>query len=128
MNLLLDTHALLWMLSDPARLGESAKRAVSAAENSLHFSIASYWEVAIKVSLGKLTLSPEWQRTVPAELTRNGIQWLPVAPRHIHTLASLSWIHRDPFDRMLIAQARTDHLAIVTRDPEFAAYGVETVW
>ena len=116
------------MLSDPAQLGESAKRAVSAAENSLHFSIASYWEVAIKVSLGKLTLSPEWQRTVPAELTRNGIQWLPVAPRHIHTLASLSWIHRDPFDRMLIAQARTDRLAIVTRDPEFAAYGVETVW
>ncbi|TVQ21814.1 MAG: type II toxin-antitoxin system VapC family toxin [Spirochaetaceae bacterium] len=128
MNLLLDTHALLWMLSDPGQLSESAKKALTAAENNLHFSIASYWEIAIKVSLGKLTLSAEWQRTVPAEVTRNGIQWLPIAPRHIDTLASLPWIHRDPFDRLLISQAKTDHLGIVTRDPEFSAYGVETVW
>ena len=128
MNLLLGTHALLWMLGDPGQLSESAKQALRAAQNSLHFSIASYWEIAIKVSLGKLTLSAEWQLTIPAELTRNGIQWLPVFPRHIHTLASLPWIHRDPFDRLLIAQAQTDDLAIVTRDSDFSAYGVKTVW
>ena len=128
MRLLLDTHALLWMVSRSSRLSESARSAIADDRNELYFSIAGYWEIGIKQSLGKLELSDGWNDTLPKEITYNRISWLPVEPSHVHEVAVLPWVHRDPFDRLMIAQARVEKLALVSRDPQLAEYGVPIIW
>lgn len=128
MKLLLDTHTLLWMQSRSVRLSSTAREAIATAENELAFSIAGFWEIGIKVSLGKLKLSSAWTEEIPREMGRNGIAWLPIVPAHVAAVADLPWHHRDPFDRLMIAQARHEHMAVVTRDQAFADYGVSVVW
>lgn len=128
MNILLDTHALLWMVSSSRKLSPNARRLLADDTNALFFSIAGYWEIGIKISLGKLELREDWQEALPKEMTRNAISWLSVLPSHIHSVAGLPWIHRDPFDRLLIAQAMTENLNIMTTDSSFSDYGVPVVW
>jgi len=128
MKLLLDTHVILWMFSRSEKLSAPARTALSDSGNELYFSIAGYWEIGIKVSIGKLTLSDDWYDAIPRHMHRNGINLLPILPGHIRTVSALPWLHRDPFDRLMIAQAQEDSLSIVTSDGTFSEYGVAVVW
>jgi PIN domain nuclease of toxin-antitoxin system len=128
MRLLLDTHALLWMAEGSDQLSEAAVRAILDGRNALMLSVASWWEIAVKMSLGRLKLQSNWAAALKREMRHNGVDWLPVLPEHCERLPHLPFHHRDPFDRLLIAQALCADLAIITVDPHFAAYGVTVVW
>ena len=128
MRLLLDTHILLWMFSRSEHLSAPARTALSDSENELLFSIAGYWEIGIKVSIGKLTLADNWYNVIPRHMHQNGITWLHVLPEHVYRVSALPWIHRDPFDRLIIAQAQEESLSIVTSDRTFSEYEVATLW
>ncbi len=119
MRLLLDTNALLWLLAGDPRLGAQARHEVEAAAE-LVVSAASLWEIAIKVSIGKLTALPE----LPAVLAEAGVRRLGIEDEHLRRLESLPWHHRDPFDRLLIAQAQAEALTVLTADPTFDDYAV----
>ena len=119
MKLLLDTHALLWWLDDDDRLERSAVEAVAQAD-VVAVSAASAWEIGIKQAIGKLT----GPHDLSTELATNGFTELPVTVAHALAAGALPPHHSDPFDRMLIAQARLEGLTLVTRDPRFAEYGV----
>ncbi len=127
MKLLLDTHALLWWLLDAAELPASARRAIERAE-AVRVSAASIWEVAIKQRLGKLPELAIPVAELPELARRSGFVPLPVDERHAAAVASLPRHHRDPFDHLLIAQAQIEQLILVSRDPQFAAYGVALRW
>jgi len=127
-KLLLDTHALLWMSDTSDRLSAPAVKAVLEVRNELLLSVASWWEIAIKIGLGKLDLKPDWAAALKREMRHNGITWLPVRPEHCERIPHLPFHHRDPFDRILVAQAQCENLGIVTADPHFAPYGVTVVW
>ena len=126
MNLLLDTHVFLWLQTEPERLGEDL-RIVEDERNALLLSAASSWEIAIKYQLRKLPLPQAPDRYVPERMRAIGAQ--PLAVEHPHTLAvaTLPPLHRDPFDRLLVAQAMLLDLTIATADPAVAQYGVSTV-
>jgi PIN domain nuclease of toxin-antitoxin system len=122
MNLLLDTHVLIWW-DEGRRLELDARRAIEAAD-SVYVSAASAWEVAIKIGLGRLHPS----RTVEQAANESGFLELPVTFRHAERVAALPAHHRDPFDRLLIAQAEAEELTLVTRDAVFQRYAVETIF
>lgn len=129
MRLLLDAHALIWWLDDDPRLSASARRAIETAEDAL-VGAGSLVEIAIKYSLGKLDTSESWFEEAQAnEINVLAISWL-----HANRLQSLPYMriagreHRDPFDRLLAAQALADRIPIVTRDPALTAYGATTIW
>jgi PIN domain nuclease of toxin-antitoxin system len=124
--LLLDTHAFLWWVADHPRLPARARRAI--AREDCFLSVASCWEMAIKVSLQKLTLPSPVHRFVHEQLEVNGFSLLPVTLEQVSAVADPPFHHRDPFDRLLIAQARDEELAIVSGDRVFAKYGVRRVW
>jgi PIN domain nuclease of toxin-antitoxin system len=128
MLILLDTHAFLWAAGDPSRLSTTAAQAFLSSENSVMLSAASIWETAIKLSLGKLTVQRPLAEVVDLARTEQGIRLLPIGPRHALEVESLPMHHRDPFDRLLIAQARCENATIMTRDPAFAAYDVDRLW
>lgn len=128
MTLLLDTHAFLWWVEGAPALGRRARAAVSNPDNDVFFSVASCWELAIKLSLGKLRLTQSLERFIPEQLTRNGFALLGMEFRHVARVADLPFHHRDPFDRVLVAQALVDELAIVSADGIFRKYGVTVVW
>lgn len=127
MKILLDTQCWLWMTLTPERFSASARAQVEAGDNELYLSAASAWEIAIKYSLGKLRLPEPPTRYVPSRL--DATQTLPLPIEHNHTLhvATLPPHHRDPFDRLLIAQAQLEDLPIITADPLFARYDVTTI-
>lgn len=120
MNLLLDTHALLWWLADDPSLARRARQAIANGGNTVFLSAVVVWEIRIKQSLGKLEV-PDRLREV---LDRERFLHLPVTVEHAHAIAALPSIHRDPFDRLLVAQARLERLTIVTRDQHIPRYGV----
>ena len=124
MNLLLDTHILLWWLADEAALGDRARSAIAEARNRVWVSAASAWEVAIKSSLGRLHLPGPAAEVLPAALAENDFMPLPISVDHALRTTDLPCIHADPFDRILIAQAIDESLTIVTADPIFAHYPV----
>ena len=128
MKLLLDTHALLWILAGDSRLSRRAARAYEDPSNDAFVSAVSLWEIGIKLSLGRLELSPDWFTTIESELVTNAMGWVPVHSRHCAGLAQLPFHHRDPFDRMLVVQARSEGMAIVSRDSWLSAYAVRRVW
>lgn len=121
MNLLLDTHVLIWW-DQGRRLAPPARRAIQAAA-AVFVSAATAWEIAIKVALGRLRTT----RTVEDAVRESGFEELPVTFRHAAGVTRLPPHHRDPFDRLLVAQATVDGLTLVTRDPVFAAYLVPTI-
>jgi len=124
LKLLLDTHAVLWFLSGDERLSENARRHLTDETNRVLLSAAVVWEVAIKRSLGKLVMPDEY---LPL-LLGAGVQALPVSVDHAAAVEGLPWHHRDPFDRMLVAQASTEAAALVSCDDAFRAYGVALIW
>lgn len=121
MKLLLDSHAFLWWLAEDPKLGAEARKAVAAPSSTIHVSAASVWELSIKSALGKLDLDGA---DLVEEIEANDFLELPMTARHSAAAAALPRHHDDPFDRMLIAQARLEGLTIVTRDAAFGAYGV----
>jgi PIN domain nuclease of toxin-antitoxin system len=127
-KLLLDTHAFLWWVEGTPGLGRRARAAVANPDNEVFFSIASCWELAIKLSLGKLRLTQRLDRFIPEQLTINGFSLLPVELRHVLGVAELPFHHRDPFDRLLAAQALEDQLAVVSSDRVLRRYGVTVIW
>jgi PIN domain nuclease of toxin-antitoxin system len=126
-RVLLDTEVWLWMQADPDRLSEAARRIVEPAENELLLSAASSWEIAIKFGLGRLPLPEPPDRYVPDRIRRSGVTPLVVEHAHALAVASLPNHHRDPFDRLLVAQARLEGVPILTADPAFAPYQVEVI-
>ena len=123
MNLLLDTHTVLWWLSDDPGLSDGARAAIADPENTIFLSVVVVWEIRIKQSLGKLELPADFRQA----LDREHFAELPVTAEHAHALAELPPVHRDPFDRMLVAQARIERLTIVTRDSAMEEYGVRVL-
>ena len=128
MKLLLDTHAFLWWVEGAPALGRRARAAVADPDNEVFLSIASCWELAIKLSLGKLRLTQSLERFIPEQLTQNGFGLAGLESRHVARVAELPFHHRDPFDRLLIAQALHDDLAVVSADRVFRKYGVPVIW
>jgi PIN domain nuclease of toxin-antitoxin system len=123
MTLLLDTHVLLWWLEDPRKLSRQAKKAIQDGANRVYVSAAVAWEIAIKKSLGKLDAPDDLE----AMLDSNRFLSLPVTIPHALAVLGLPEHHRDPFDRMLVAQALHEGFRLVTRDQEIAKYGVATI-
>lgn len=126
---LLDTHALLWMISGDSRLSQSARSVILDPGNQLFFSMAGYWELCIKVSLGKLQLQKNWETHLDNELKSNEIKLLNIYPEHCREAARLPWIHRDPFDRLMIAQCREESAGLLSADRQMQQYpDVRVVW
>jgi PIN domain nuclease of toxin-antitoxin system len=123
---LADTHALWWAAYEPERLGRRAA-SVLADSPEVFMSVVSIWEVAIKVSLGKLHLRSSVSSLI-SELRSRDIQVLPVEPAHAIAVADLPLHHRDPFDRLLIAQAKREKMTLLTCDAAFEEYGVKLLW
>jgi len=128
MILLLDTHALIWFFSGDSKLSEKAKEAFLNTENKLFFSKVSLWEITIKISLGKLVLAERWLSILENEMKSNGIQWLGIEIEHCKVLADLPFHHRDPFDRLLISQAISESMSIVSFDRQFSRYPLDIIW
>lgn len=128
MKVLLDTHALLWLIAGDARLSNTARNTFLNPENILYFSIVSLWEICIKKSLEKISLKTGWLETIQEEMKTNTIQWLSVEVPHCAKVIELPFHHRDPFDRMLVAQAMVEDLAILTRDNLLSTYTIQCIW
>jgi len=130
LRLLLDTHAFLWFVAGDASLSRTAREAIEAPGNEVFVSVATAWEIAIKVSLAKLTLdAPSVAAFFDEQMEANGFAFLPIDPPHVFRLATLAFHHRDPFDRLLVAQAMEEGMSLVTREAAvFASYGVTLLW
>lgn len=126
MRVLLDTHAWLWMLTEPERLGD-ARGVIEQSETTLLFSAASSWEIAIKYGLGRLPLPEPPATYVPRRIRSSAVTPLAVEHAHALVVAKLPQVHRDPFDRLLVAQAQLEQVPIVTHDGIFSRYDVEVV-
>ena len=128
MNLLLDTHAFIWWAIDPDKLSVTARVACEDPTNRLLLSLVSVWEMQIKTQLEKLMLPRPLAELVDHQVRQNGLQLLPLELPHIYALQLLPSHHRDPFDRLIVAQAMTTDLTIITADRAFAAYNVPLLW
>ena len=124
----MDTHTILWMINDYGKLSSTAKSMLLNDVNTLHISIASAWEIAIKVSLGKLIGLSGGAGTFLAKVKTMPINLLPIAPRYVEMVETLPFIHRDPFDRLLVATAKADGMIILTADKNIHKYNVQSVW
>ena len=129
MRILLDTHAFLWWASERgARLSERARDLLSDGATDVALSIVSVWEIAIKVGGGRMALPDVVEQYIPDRLRRHGFELMSIDLAHALRAGSLPAIHRDPFDRMLVAQAQIEGLPILTTDPAISRYDVETIW
>jgi PIN domain nuclease of toxin-antitoxin system len=125
---LLDTHSFLWFVGGDARLSASARQVIEDLGNEIFISTASLWEIAIKVNLGKLDLGAPYEQFIPAELQRQKIAVFPIEVPHLSEVAKLPLHHRDPFDRLIIAQALTEGMPIISVDEVLDDYGVQGIW
>jgi PIN domain nuclease of toxin-antitoxin system len=128
MKLLLDTHALLWFIGNDPQLSATARENIENPAHDKFVSAASLWEIAVKLSLEKLKLPRPFGEVFPQQLEVNGFELLPISCAQLNHLAALPFHHRDPFDRLLIAQALADGMTIVTRDPAFSKYPAKILW
>ena len=124
--MLLDTHAFLWWTQNDSRLSKPARDAIVDSDRRL--SLASCWELAVKVSLNRIGFDQPLNQFLTEQMLANGISLLPIEFRHVMRLAQLPFHHRDPFDRLLVAQALEEGLSLVSADPAFDAYGVARIW
>jgi PIN domain nuclease of toxin-antitoxin system len=120
---LLDTHALLWWLTDDAQLRSDARAVISSNENLIAYSAASIWEIRIKEGLGKISLPPKFAEILQGE----SMEEIPVRAVHAHELIRLPLLHRDPFDRIFVAQARIEGATLITRDRTLERYGISVL-
>lgn len=128
MKLLLDTHTLLWFIAGDLRLSQTARDLIEDAANEKFVSIASLWEIAIKISIGKMSLAAPFDALFPHQLTINGFTLLPIEIKHASITTTLPFHHRDPFDRILIAQAIAENMNLVSIDVFFDDYSVTRFW
>lgn len=128
MKLLLDTHSFLWFVTDDPKLSATARDAIEDPTNQIIVSIGSLWEIAIKTGIRKLEFDEPFERFIPRQLDQNAFRVLGVELRHLLTLSALPHHHRDPFDRMIIAQALTEEVLVVGADREFDKYEVRRLW
>ena len=128
MKYLLDTHTLLWFLQGDKKLSDKARQLIDDPRNEKFLSIASLWEIAIKVSLGKLVLNKPFERLFPEQLYFNRIKVLDITVDSLIELTTLPFHHRDPFDRLIIAQALVKDFLIIGADAAFDAYGINREW
>jgi len=128
MKYLLDTHAFLWWITDDDSLSNRAREIIRDGRNELFLSAASGWEIAIKAGIGRLDLQGEPEKLIPEQMLLNEIQGLPVQMSHALHVHALPEHHRDPFDRMLVAQCQLEEMPIITSDPQIAEYEIEVVW
>jgi PIN domain nuclease of toxin-antitoxin system len=125
---LLDTHSFLWFIAGDPRLSEHARRIVADQENEVLISTASLWEIAIKVSIGKLGLAHPYEEFIPEQLERQQIAVLGVDLAHLAAVSKLPLYHRDPFDRLIVAQALSESVSVISVDEAFDLYSIQRVW
>jgi len=128
LRLLLDTHAFLWFLAGDPKLSDHARALIEEPRNERNVSVASLWEIAIKVSVGKLEVNGTFAEVFPPQIESNAIRVLPIEPGHLDIVSRLPFHHRDPFDRLILAQGLVEGLPILSRDSEFDNYSVERIW
>jgi PIN domain nuclease of toxin-antitoxin system len=126
--MVLDTHAFLWFLLDDPKLSTTARDAIADPDNDIAISPATYWEIAIKMSLNKYTLPEPYEEFIERQIVTNQFYILPIVPRHTAVLITLPFHHRDPFDRLIIAQAMVEQMPVLSGDAAFAAYPVTCIW
>lgn len=128
MNLLFDTHTFIWWASEPAQLSERVLTLCQNPENTLFLSVVSVWEMQIKSSLGKLSLAQPLAKMIEKEQTQNAIQVLHISLAHVLALQTLPDYHKDPFDRLLVAQAKLEDAILLSKDALIEKYPVEVIW
>ena len=129
MNLLFDTHTFIWWSCNPEKLPPNLLSILIKPANTLYLSTASTWEIQIKIGIGKLSFKEDWAKIVAREIETNSIQILQINLEHTFALKKLPPIHKDPFDRMLIAQVLTENFTIATNDSLIQQYpGIQTIW
>lgn len=128
MRLLLDTHAMYWYIEGSPELSMTAETLIREASNDILISPASYWEIAIKISIGKWQLNRVYEEFINIGLNQYGFQVLPILPIHTAALIRLPFHHRDPFDRLLAAQALAEDIPLISADTIFDQYGVQRLW
>ncbi len=127
MKLLLDTHTFIWFINGDNRLSEKARNEITKSSNSKFISIVSIWEMAVKISLGKLKINYPFKDII-RQIEQNGFEILGVIFEHTDLVSRLEFHHRDPFDRLLIAQAIWGKMTIISKDEMFRKYGVKLTW
>ena len=127
MKLLLDTQAFIWFVENDRYLPHKVKNAIEMPQNTIIISIASLWEMTIKISIGKLKLNFRLEEMFE-QISNNGFTLLPILPKHLIQLSTLPMYHNDPFDRLIIAQAKSENMPVVTSDDKFSEYSITRIW
>jgi PIN domain nuclease of toxin-antitoxin system len=127
MNLLIDTHALIWFITDNDKLPLKTKQIIENKENNCYVSIATYWEIGIKNSIGRLDLNSDL-KTIFQIIEETGFEALPITTNQILRNANLEFYHQDPFDRIIIAQSLVEKMTIITKDSQFENYNIPIIW
>ena len=128
MRFLLDTHTFLWWITGDRRLSSRAHEVIGDGENKLFLSVASGWEIAIKVKLGRLQLPGDLKSFISEQLVNNAIESLAIQMRHVLHVYTLPAYHRDPFDRILVVQSQLENMPIITADSQINCYPVKVIW
>ena len=128
MQYLLDTHVFLWMAADPDKLSPKAREIVKEKNNQLYLSAASGWEIALLDKLNRIKLPDQSRRFIPEAMQRLSVWPIPIGFSTAISAAILPMIHRDPFDRIIIAEAEKEKMAVITKDKKFAEYGIQSLW
>ena len=128
MRLLLDTHAFLWFILDDGKLSVTAKTLIEDIDNEVEVSPASYWEIAIKIRLGKYALPQPYQPFMESQIATNNFRILPIEPKHTALLTTMPLHHRDPFDRLIVAQSLAENIPLISADEALNSYGVQLHW
>ena len=128
MKLLLDTHAMYWYIEGDRQLSATARTLIQDTSNEVLISPASYWEIAVKISVGKWQLNRTYEEFIDIGVNHYGFQVLAILPKHTARLIGLPFHHKDPFDRLLVAQAMTEGVSIISNDVVLDAYGITRLW
>jgi PIN domain nuclease of toxin-antitoxin system len=128
MKVLLDTHTFFWFIGGDSKLSARALTVIADLDNERFMSVSSLWEIAIKTNIGKLTLQLPYEEFIPLQLLSNRIGILPIDFAHLIAVSKLPLHHRDPFDRLIIAQAMIENIALVSADSAFDAYDITRIW
>jgi PIN domain nuclease of toxin-antitoxin system len=128
MRILLDTHAFLWFILDDSQLSKAARTVIEDASNDVEVSPASYWEIAIKIRLRKYSLPRPYQQFMESQMAIDDFRILHIEPKHTSLITTMPFHHNDPFDRLLVAQAIVEGIAIVSIDEQLDPYGVRRLW
>jgi len=128
MRILLDTHSFLWFVLGDSKLSATARHEIESPSNEKLISPVAYWEIAIKISIGKYTLPMPFEQFMRKAIDDNGFEILSIQPKHTAAITNLPFHHRDPFDRMLIGQAMVEGIGVVSGDSAFDAYPVTRIW